>query len=235
MKKSFLLLTIFFSVIGFSQEIQSESAAVKQDSLFREDQFYISLAYDNLQNKPQGLSQGKFSPSLSFGFLRDMPFNKSRTWAIATGFGYSLNVYNSNLLTFTDDFGNGTVRTYTILNSSDNYNKNKLSLHYLDIPFELRWRTSTPDNHRFWRIYSGFKISYLIADKYIFEGNGITIKDTRNEDLNKVQYGTYLAMGWNTWNAYVYYRLNPIYKNAELNGSKLDLTTINFGLMFYIL
>jgi hypothetical protein len=226
---------LFISSIGFSQEIQKDSIAKKLDLLYREDQFYISFAYNNLQNKPNGLTQGKFSPELRVGFLRDMPFNKNRTWAIAAGFGYSLNIYNSNLQTYIQDFGNGKVRTYSILESGDFYDKNKLSLHYLDIPIELRWRTSTPETHRFWRIYTGFKFSYLIADKYKFEGNGITIKDSGNKDLNKFQYGAYFATGWNTWNAYVFYRLNPIYKSAEIDGNKVDLTSINFGLMFYIL
>jgi hypothetical protein len=221
--------------ISFSQEVQKDSVTVKLDSLYREDQFYFSLTYNNLQNKPSGLNQDKFSPSISVGFLRDMPINKDRTIAIATGIGYSLNVFNHNLQTSDGDLGPGVTRVYEIINSNTYFSKNKLSLHYVDLPIEFRYRTSTPETHRFWRIYTGFKVSYLFADTYKFEGNGVTFKDTNNPDLNKIQYGTYLAMGWNTWNAYVYYRLNPIYKSAEIDGKPLDLTTINFGLMFYIL
>lgn len=235
MKKHFLYLFIFISTIGFSQEIQKDSVGVKLDSLYREDQFYFSFSYNNLQNKPDGLTQEKFSPSISVGFLRDMPINKKRNFAIAAGIGYSLNVYNHNLLTSDGDLGPGIQRVYEIATSTDYFSKNKLSLHYVDFPIEFRYRTSTPETHRFWRIYTGFKVSYLFADTYKFEGNGYTFIDSGNTDLNKIQYSTYVSMGWNTWNAYICYRLNPIYKSAEINNKPIDLTSINFGLMFYIL
>ncbi len=233
MKKNSIILLVLFSVFGFSQEIQTDSVAVTLDSLYREDQFYFSFAYNNLQKKPNGLSQDKFSPAMSIGFLRDMPINKERTWAIAAGFGYSLNIYNHNLITYVNNASGSTTRTYDVLTNA--FDKNKLTLHYIDIPIEIRWRTSTPETHKFWRIYTGLKASYLIADNYKFQGNGLTISDSNNKDLNKLQLGTYLAMGWNTWNAYVFYRLNPIYKSAEIDGKNIDLNSINFGLMFYIL
>ena len=229
------IVFILMMSLGFSQEVKKDSVTVKLDSLYREDQFYFSFSYNNLQNKPEGIIQDKFSPSISVGFLRDMPINKKRTLAIAAGIGYSLNVFNHNLLTSDADSGSGINRVYQILNSTSSYSKNKLSLHYIDVPIEFRYRTSTPETHRFWRVYTGLKISYLFADTYKFEGNGLTFTDSNNPDLNKIQYGAYVAAGWNTWNAYIFYRMNSIYKSAQINGEPLRMTTINFGLMFYIL
>jgi hypothetical protein len=222
---SFILLS-FFNV--FSQ-VTPDFEAV--DSLYREDQFYLGVTYNTLLKRPSGISQNKFTPSFSLGVLRDMPINKNRTTAIATGLGYSLNSYNQNILI---SKVNGTVE-YNTISSSTSYDKNKLTLHSIDIPMEFRWRTSTPESHKFWRIYTGLKFSYLFYTQSNYEDSQTTIKVVGNPDINKFQYGTYLSVGYNTVNFNVYYGLNPIFKSGVLNGSTLDMNTLNFGFMFYIL
>ena len=129
---------------------------------------------------------------------------------------------------------NGIIE-YNPTSSLISYDTNKLTLHYLDIPVEFRWRTSTPESHKFWRIYTGFKFSYLVYDRSKYVDSQVTNKVTGNSDLNKFQYGTYLSVGYNTVNFYVYYGLNPIFKSAVLNGNSLEVNTLNFGFMFYIL
>lgn len=221
------ILSVSF-VNVFSQETPDFEAV---DSLYREDQFYIGVTYNTLVNRPTGISQNKFTPSFSLGILRDMPFNKNRTKSIAAGIGYSINNYNQNILISET---NGIIE-YNPTSSLISYDTNKLTLHYLDIPVEFRWRTSTPESHKFWRIYTGFKFSYLVYDRSKYSDSQVTNKVTGNSDLNKFQYGTYLSVGYNTVNFYVYYGLNPIFKSAVLNGNSLDVNTLNFGFMFYIL
>lgn len=221
------ILSVSF-VNVFSQETLDFEAV---DSLYREDQFYIGVTYNTLVNRPTGISQNKFTPSFSLGILRDMPFNKNRTKSIAAGIGYSINNYNQNILISET---NGIIE-YNPTSSLISYDTNKLTLHYLDIPVEFRWRTSTPESHKFWRIYTGFKFSYLVYDRSKYVDSQVTNKVTGNSDLNKFQYGTYLSVGYNTVNFYVYYGLNPIFKSAVLNGNSLEVNTLNFGFMFYIL
>jgi hypothetical protein len=226
-----LLILIFFTSLGISaqqKEIDWEAA----DSLYREDQFYFSFSYNLLSNTPKGFDQNKFSPGISFGFLRDMPVNKNRTLAIAAGLGYTHAAYNQNLII---NEANGST-TYMISDEETPYSKNKLFFHYVDLPIEFRWRTSTPESHKFWRIYTGFKISYLFYDKYkLVNSNGTSIM-TKNDDFNKIQYGTYIAIGWNTWNFFTYYGLNPLFNSsAKINNESIDMNTVNFGLQFYIL
>lgn len=222
---SFILLS-FYSV--FSQ-VAPDFEAV--DSLYREDQFYLGVTYNTLLKRPSGISQNKFTPSFSIGVLRDMPINKNRTTSIATGLGYSWNSYNQNILI---SKVNG-VPEYSTISTSTSFDKNKLSLHSIDIPIEFRWRTSTPESHKFWRIYTGLKLSYLFYSQSNYQDSQTSIKVVGNPDINKFQYGTYLSVGYNTVNFNVYYGLNPIFKSAVLNGSSLDVNTLNFGFMFYIL
>ncbi len=216
----------------FSQEKQIVSPIIEVDSLYREDQFYLGLTYNSLYNRPDGVSQNKISSGVSFGFLRDMPINKKRTIAIATGFGFSFSRSNQNLLISETN----QTRTYSVIGPGVDYSKNKLTQYFIDLPLELRWRTSTPESHKFWRVYSGVKLSYLILDKYIHTDTQSSYSISNNDDLNKLQFGSYLAFGYNTWNFYAFYGFTPFFKTStQINNQPLGLKTLNLGLMFYIL
>ncbi|WP_333599284.1 porin family protein [Flavobacterium sp.] len=225
---SFFLFLLTFCATA--QDVATDFDAV--DSLYREDQFYVGITYNTLLKKPSGLRQNKFSTGLSFGFLRDMPINKNRTFSIAAGLGYSLSIYNQNLEIQPVNGDN----TYQIIASGNYFSKDKISLHYVDVPVEFRWRNSTPDSHKFWRIYLGLKLSYLLYDQYKLVSTDVTIKQSHNKDLNDFQYGVYLSTGWNTWNIYAYYGLNPLFKSsAKIDNQTIDMNAANFGIMFYIL
>lgn len=228
----FSVLPAFGQSTPEEQEIELDSLPLIDDPLYREDQFYASISYNLIQNKSPGFSQNSFSTGLTIGFLRDMPVNKARTHALAAGLGYSYNNIHQNL-SVTEAGGT----RYYVTAPEDEFNKNKLVLHYIDLPIEFRWRNSNSVSHKFWRIYTGFKVSYLFADKAQFEPKGdAVVKVKGNDDLNKLVYGVYVAAGWNTWNLYAYYGLNPIYKSARLSGGEnIRLNSLNLGLMFYIL
>ena len=230
------VLFLLIAVSSFSQEKEplplTEKDTVfytKIDSLYREDQFYFGLTYNLLRQKPEGFSQNGLSTGINIGFLRDMPLNKKRTFAIAAGFGFSYNKYHQDLLVTEM----GGVANYEILEDV-NYSRNKLEQVFLDLPIEIRWRNSTYESHKFWRIYTGFKVRYLLLNKTKFVGE-TTITVLNNNDFNKFQYGPYIAFGFNTWNFHAYYGLNPIFKSAQIDGQSIDMKTLNLGLMFYIL
>jgi len=227
----YLFIITFFTGLGsFAQQKEIDFDAV--DSLYREDQFYFNITYNALQKRPDGINQNKLSPGIAFGFLRDMPINKKRTVAIAAGLGYSVSVYNQNLR-ITEGTG---MYSYQVPDGAISLTKNKLSLHTVDLPIEFRWRDSTPESHIFWRVYTGLKFSYLFYDHYKSEGSAGSVNVSNNKDLNQFQYGVYVAAGWNTWNFYAYYGLNPLFKSAaKIDNQSIDMNTANFGLMFYIL
>jgi len=228
---SCLLFLLALSV--FSQEKASAENApkVKIDSLYREDQFYFGFTLNTLQNKPVGLTQDKFSSGFSTGFLRDFPINKKRTIAIAPGLGFSYNNYNQNLKIEETN----QILVYTIIDPNITYNKNRFTQFLVDVPIEFRWRTSTFESHKFWRIYGGFKMSYLIYDKSVYEDDLGKIVVANNKDFDKFQYGTYLSAGYNTINVYVYYGLNSLFQSAKTNTESIDMNSFNVGIMFYIL
>ena len=225
-----LSLILFFTLSSnlFGQNDQVELQI--SDSLYREDQFYFNITNNSLQNTPSGFKQNQFSPGIGLGFLRDMPINKKRNISIALGIGYSLSILNQNIRTTV----NNQTNNFNII-TDYSFDKNKYSMHYIDLPLEFRWRTSTASNTEFWRVYTGLKISYLIYNQYKFEAQNQNLSLTNISEINKIQYGIYLSAGWNTFNIYVLYGLNPVFKSASINSTPLNSSTLNLGLQFYIL
>ncbi|WP_372753618.1 porin family protein [Mariniflexile sp.] len=223
----FRLLILLCGYLGFPQQDSLSSIYTS----YKEDQFYIGTTYNLLGNKPEDLSQKGFSSGIHFGIIKDIPLNKEGNIALGIGLGYSLNSFNQNLFISVDD---NDVVSYEILESS--YTKNKFSTQLIELPFEFRWRTSTATEYKFWRIYTGFRIGYMVNSIAKHNGDLGVFKFKTIEDFNKFQYGLTLSAGYNTWNLHLYYGLNPIFSsNATLEGEPIDSNVLKVGLMFYIL
>jgi hypothetical protein len=235
MMRLFLGCFLFLSIFkGFSQEkeFSIDTLNVKIDSLYREDQFYAGLNYNSNVKKPEGLSQGKISFGFSAGFLRDFPLNKSRTFAVAPGIGLSFNNYIQNM----SIVGTNNNPIYSIIPASINHDKNRFEQLRVELPIELRWRNSTPESFQFFRIYSGFKVSYLLYDKSVFDDGVQKIVIKGNKDFEELLYGVYLSMGYGAFNLQVYYGLNSLFKSsAQINSVPLTMNTLSLGVVFYIL
>nr|WP_209565892.1 porin family protein [Flavobacterium sp. 1355] len=232
-----LLFSCFFLVSFLNVFSQQETKPkiepiVKIDSLYREDQFYTTITYNLFSNIPADLKQNKFSLGISAGFLRDMPINKNRTFAIAAGLGLSYQNFFQNLTISKDGSGASVYQ----VNDYNEFVSNRYRQYLVDVPIEFRWRNSTFDSYKFWRVYLGVKLSYAFATKSVLDDGETTYKISNDSNINQFQYGPYLSAGYNTWNLYIYYGLNPLFKSVKtLSGENLDIRTINAGLIFYIL
>ncbi|TNJ44288.1 PorT family protein [Tamlana fucoidanivorans] len=226
-----VFFVVFISLTIFAQEKLPKSGVV--DSLYKEDHFYATMTYNLLTNTPVGLRQRGFSLGFNLGYLKDMPVNKARNKAIAIGLGYSTNSYNHNILISKDANG---VFLYNIIPEGSSFSKNKISTHLIEVPFEFRWRTSTPTDFEFWRIYAGFKVGYLLTHTTKYIGDLGSFKYSNNPHFDNFQYGLMVSAGYNTWNIHVYYALNPIFsEQAKIDGARIEMSTLKIGLMFYIL
>ena len=146
--------------------------------------------------------------------------------------GYSNSSFHNNL-----KFSNSSNQLdVKIISDLDSFTKNKWVLNELEFPFEIRWRTSTPENYKFWRIYFGLKTSYIFSSKVRYESssNNQTIRDL---PFNNFQSGFTLNAGNNTWNLGVYLGLQPLF-NKEFTNTHLNIKNLKqfkVGLSFYIL
>jgi hypothetical protein len=232
MKFTFLLFICFIGKLGFTQIDDTDKAELYKN--YREDQFYASVTYNLLNNKPDDISQSGFSSGFHFGFIRDMPINEKRNRAIGLGLGISTNSYNQKNL-FIEEFNDEI--SLSIINEDDfNVSKNKFTTYLIEVPFEFRWRTSTATDYNFWRIYTGFKVGYLLYNSAKFKSEEINMNLNNLSGFNKIQYGLTLSAGYGTWNFQVYYGLNTIFEDGtKLNDKTVDLKSLKIGLLFYIL
>ena len=199
---------------------------------YREDQIYVSFHYNSLNNTPEDLSQNKFSSSLSLGFIRDLPVNKNRNFGFGLGLGFSRGSYNNNFRILKS---NNNFQIETISDLS-NFSKNKWTLNQLEIPFEIRWRTSTATNYKFWRIYTGIKTSYLMGSKSKYNSD-LGNETLNNLPFNKLQHGLTINLGNNTWNIGLFLGLTPLFNDefAEKHQNIKNIKPFKVGLVFYIL
>ena len=221
-KKFFFLFSLLFlNQLSFTQSNKS-----KED--YREDQFFFGSSYF-IQTQPiDEFKQNGFSGNFQFGFIRDFPLNDSSTKAIGIGFGYERNFFTSNIQPIQSD----NNIDYRIVISRFLESKNKISFSSLVIPLEYRWRTSSLDQYKFWRIYSGFKLkkNFPIYSNPSY-GSEITI-----EDVEDWTTSIYINAGYNTWNISLEYDLNPLLKNKKTtNGENLNISFFRLGLVFYLL
>ena len=220
-KSPFFLITFFYlySFLSHSQEVDRVNK-------YREDQFYIGFS---LAIQDQGIpryKQNGFSNYFHFGFIRDISLNSKGNLALGIGLGYSFTNFNSNLNLVENS--NNELYLFQLNNS-----KNKFTYSSITFPIEFRWRTSTPKETVFWRIYGGLKYSLNFNQKL----DSPTINSSRINMINDNINSLYLSMGYNTWNLYFEYDLDYIYKSefSLSDGTELDVRALKVGLIFYLL
>ncbi|NNC69483.1 MAG: PorT family protein [Flavobacteriaceae bacterium] len=222
-KKSLIAFFILMGFVGFSQINENPT------NNYLEDQIYLGFTYNVLNNRPSTISPNGFSNGIFIGYIKDIPLSEGRNFGLGLGLGYGRNTYFQNLKI--SEINNTTVFEPV----EGTFNRNKFSLHSIEVPFEVRWRTSTATKYKFWRLYSGLKLGYVFASNAKLKQDITTV--VRNiSEVNKLQYGLTLSVGYGTWNANMYYALNDIFSDAFLSstGEAIQSREIRIGLIFYI-
>ncbi|WP_299431658.1 porin family protein [uncultured Maribacter sp.] len=226
-----ILISLVFVFASLFVNAQKEIDSTFVDSNFLEDQFYIGVTYNFLVNKDDAINQRNLSYGLQGGFIKDIPLNTSRKLALGIGLGYALNNYYSNLRA--TDTGSGI--DYSILNNTGDYKHNKIESHVIEMPLEFRWRNATGTDYKFWRIYAGLKLGYVLSTRSKYIGN-IVRSSFYNKDTSNFQYGLSFSFGYNTFNIHMHYSLSNLFNDSTfLNGERINMKPLRVGLIFYIL
>ncbi|MGB5819543.1 MAG: porin family protein [Saonia sp.] len=224
---------LFFVTLYSHAQLTRDTILQVDDTSYLEDQFYIGVTYNLLLNRPTDIAQRNLSYGLQVGFIRDIPLNTRRTIAFGVGLGYAINSYYSNL--GVNESTNGFE--YTMLDSDTNFKRNKLETHVMEMPLEFRWRNSTTNSYKFWRIYTGVRGEYVMGRRSKFvpdDGNKISFNNT---DIRRFQYGLTLNFGYNTFNIHTYYSLTGLFNDdvSTVNGEAIEVRPLRIGIIFYIL
>ena len=235
--KQLILGLASFLTWGFHAQTPNEFDS--GDSKYFEDQFYLGITYNFLLNKPADFKQTNLSYGLQGGIIKDIPLNSKRTFALGIGLGYAINSYYGNLLASesTNGIEYAVIEKDVIVTGIEEtaVKRNKIETHLVELPFEFRWRNSSAEEHKFWRVYSGLKLGYVFGPR----SKLVTSKDKisfKNSDVRKFRYGLMVNFGYNTFNIHIYYSLNTLFEdNAVFEGEPIKLKPLRVGLVFYIL
>ena len=220
------LIFLFFITCSLTSVAQKDS--LQLGDRYAEDQLYVMVSYNQLFNQPAMVKGSRFSYGLSTGFMKDLILNKQGSISMALGVGYNFDLLNHGL-TISEE-NNDIIFEVDNLGAT-----NKLLLHNLEFPFELRWRDSDAQTYKFWRVYMGVKASYNLSNNFKFtnETNSFSYRNVSN--YNTWQYGLTLSVGYDVFAAHVYYGLNPILKDTSLGTADISSKIMRIGLIFYLL
>lgn len=207
----------------------SSFAFAQKDSLqlgdhYSEDQLYMSISYAQLYDQPANSSRKGFSYSFSAGIMKDIILNKRGNFSFAIGAGYGFDAFNHG---FQLSETNGQV----LIDISPLETANNLRIHNVEIPFEIRWRTSTANKYKFWRVYTGVKVTYNFANEFKYTPTASSFQNVAR--FNKWQYGATVSAGYDDFNIQVYYGFSPILKDD--GASIISTKILRLGFVFYFL
>jgi hypothetical protein len=220
------LIFLFFITCSLTSVAQKDS--LQLGGRYAEDQVYVMVSYNQLFNQPAMVKGSRFSYGLSTGFMKDLILNKQGSISMALGVGYNFDLLNHGL-TISEENNDITFEV-------DNLGAtNKLLLHNLEFPFELRWRGSDAQTYKFWRVYMGVKASYNLSNNFKFINETDSFSYRNVSSYNTWQYGLTLSVGYDVFTAHVYYGLNSILKDTSLGTADISSKIMRIGLIFYLL
>lgn len=236
MNKLFICITcVFFTLSVAAQDDEGTKTFEETKAIVNKakDRLVIDLSVDMLFHKPDSLKVKFFSRGLNAYFMYDVVIAKSH-FSFAPGLGIGTNNYYINSSIVSD-----TTKTYFVPINKDNYDykKNKISVAYLDIPIELRFRSKPNEKGTSWKLGAGFKAGVNISNKWKYKGPDLAADPTTtNKDdvkwkqfnidyIQKFRYGVTLRGGYGMVNAFVYYSLSDLFKSGSAR-----LTPFSFGI-----
>lgn len=232
MKKSILVFFLLFQFLFFSVYAQ-------KSNYYLEDQIFITATYNLVVNKSDSITQGGFSNGMLIGYVRDIPLNEQRNFGLGLGINYSISHIYQNISIKSLEDGSTVFQRM----ESNEYIRNKFSVSFIEMPFEIRYRTSTIDKHKFFRAYLGFKVGYRMRAYSKLKTQLTEISYYNQHEFNWWKYGLYLNIGYSSWNFHIDYTLSKIFKDDTFAKPvdpaealiPMDMNMLNFGLTFYLI
>ena len=221
-------LTFFYLFLSIHLVAQDSLALVEKS--YKEDQWYAGISFLLADESIEGFRLNGLSQSFSIGFIKDISLNNKSNRALGIGLGYGINNYGSNL---SISIENNDSYEFSLVESIQLISKNRLVSHFLEVPIEFRWRTSTATTYKFWRIYSGylFRYNFFTRIKPFYDSARVI------NEVNPISHALKFSAGYNTWNIYFEYSLTPFFKSGTQTnlGTPLELNSMKIGLIFYVL
>jgi len=226
-----VFLLVMMSGFCLAQEVSTETMAdtkpVKKRKPPRKEMVLINLNFDGWIGTPSTISSKWFaSRGVDVAVVYDYVIAKS-LFSVAGGVGF--NSHNIHMEGFPIEYAITSGSTYTKLDTDffdgKNINVNKISTNFIDLPFELRFRSKPHKNGKRIAASVGFKLGWLVqshtktkTDEDLFY-QGINFRDKIKTydipNLTKFRYGVTARVGYANFYLSFFYSLTPLFKDGR--------------------
>ncbi len=232
MKKIFFTLTILLNIFYLECDAQK---TINTDSIkMPNDQLILNIVSNTWLNSPGNI---KLMP-VSIGseiYIMTPIIGKYSVFSIAIGSGIGVNNVHNNSLPY-DSLG---ITNFNPIPGSFEYEKNKITTAYIDIPLEIRFRTQPNIKKRNFKVALGGKIGYLISSYIKYRGEDFRVSSSKivkfkEYNVNNVlpyRYGVFLRVGYGKMNLIVNYTISQLFEKDK--GP--DVIPVSFGFSFTFL
>ncbi len=229
-----LFANILFSLFWISS--QAQEIEIREITSYPNSFFQFNWSYNSFVDLPKDYDLSPFSMGIDAVGMYTLVGEKSPV-SLTMGLGISANNYRSSSYIVDGD------STYFVkLPKHIKYSVNKLSLVYVDLPIEIRFRTRPHPpkragmkvRKRNFRLALGFKVGYNIQSYVKYDGDdfnslnkeSIKYKKYRIKNVNPFRYGVYVRVGYGKFSLYGFYSLSKLLKKDK----GVDLQPYSLGL-----
>jgi hypothetical protein len=231
MKRLISIVFLLFTLQLSAQEKIFRSVAMSDEQLL------ISLFTDYWEGTPEDVDQRLVNPGLSVYLLYDRPLGLSN-FSIAFGLGWVQHNFHSNAYPVRDVLlGGGSTYFYLVPGrvglKTIEYTRNKVSLGYLSLPLEFRYRSRSDLKFKF----SIGATASLLGTSYIkYRGNDfwgnpdelVRLKRYRIPNIAPFVYSVQSRIGVRQWGFQVMYQIPSSFRK----GLGPELRPLSFGLTY---
>lgn len=185
------------------------------------DNIMIQLTYEGWSKVPDTVKVGGFGRGFNAYLMYDFPIKKSNfSFAAGIGIGTSNIYFKDQQLSFTDTGALG--KGVRFLPESLDYKKYKLTMAYLEAPFELRYFGNTLNRNKGFKAAIGLRVGTLIGahtkDRRSVDGTRVVDKLSTKRFLESWRYAGTLRLGYGNFTLFGSYNLNTLFKEGNGPG-----------------
>jgi hypothetical protein len=200
MKKpySLLLLTVA-SVFTYAQSAED----------FTNDNVFFDIGAEIWIPTDDALTSEVYSHNIGFTFYNQLSDEKQVTFAYGLGFSWN-NTYTN--LAFEANKANNRYDAFLIPDSVD-YTRNKYVAAYLDVPFEMRYRSKPNEDGKFFRFYAGAKVGVRIGNYTKYITDELKVKNQRLDAASQFRVGLQGRIGYGKWALFAFVPVTNVFEN----------------------
>jgi len=119
--------------------------------------------------------------------------------------------------------------TFALIDTVNQYSKNKLKASYLTVPLMLEFNTSADEDKSFYLaagVVGGVRLTSKTKRQGEFEGKEFKEKVKGQYNLNPFQLDAAVRVGYSNWGVFANYSLLPLFEQ----GTTVDIYPLTFGL-----